>query len=160
MTGVFCLFNDGGVRKLSAKMFGFEMGAGARQFLRFTSAGGDRLVRLEDVVECLPMVRIESDDGGSDPRYRGLLHYRGSVVPVFDPEPTSDPGLQPQWFLIVVEQAGHRLALVAHDVDDIETCAADNCQRLKVGADQKVTVVSIKDEVVRVVEPSQIPEPV
>lgn len=141
-------------------MFGFEMGAGARQFLRFTSAGGDRLVRLEDVVECLPMVRIESDDGGSDPRYRGLLHYRGSVVPVFDPEPTSDPGLQPQWFLIVVEQAGHRLALVAHDVDDIETCAADNCQRLKVGADQKVTVVSIKDEVVRVVEPSQIPEPV
>lgn len=126
------------------------------KFLRFKTTDGDRLVRLEHIVECLPMVAIESDHSGSDPRYRGLLHYRGRVLPVFEPVGRDRQPLAPDWFLIVAEDDDCELALIARDVDDIESRPADDCRNLEVGDGNQVTVVGFDDEIVRVLEPSAL----
>lgn len=129
------------------------MGEETRKFLRFQTDDGDRLVRLEHIVECLPMVQIDNDETGGDPRYRGLLHYRGDVLPVFAFCAPADVPLDPDWFLIVVDDGGRRLALVARDVYDIEIRDAADCRILDVGDDHAITVVSFDEEVVRVIRP-------
>ena len=129
--------------------------SGSRRFLRFRSADGDRLVRLEDVVECSPMVQIEADMRADAPRYRGLLHFRGRVVPVFEPTSDQPEPIDPDWFLVVLQSDDGEIALVARDFYDIYTTDADNYAEVDIGAGRAITVVSSEEEVVRVVRPEQ-----
>ena len=129
-----------------------------RRFLRFRTSDGDRLVRLREVVECIPMVRIEAQRRQGDPRYRGLLHFRGRVVPVFEPVSEAREALDPDWFLLVVQADGREIALVARDFYDIVTSPAEQCRRIAVGGGAEVAVVSSEEEVLRVVEPTRLLE--
>lgn len=129
---------------------------GTRSFLRFETVDGNRLVHLHHIVECIPMVQIETDCGSKDSRYRGLLHYRGDVLPVFHPVDTGRPTLDPDWFLIIVEQNEQKMALVARGLDDIVNRPTDCCRRVEIGENQTTTVVSFEDDVVRVVEPAAV----
>ena len=129
---------------------------GKQKLLRFKTADGDRLIRLDHIVECIPMVELETGDADASQQYRGLLHYRGCVLPVFEPAATDRQRLDPSWFLIILDDDNHQIAVIARDIDDIESRPADCCRQLNIGGQRSVTVVSFDDDVVRVVEPQAL----
>lgn len=126
------------------------------QFLHCRPAQDDRLVRLEDIVECIPMVRIDEQHRPDNPRYRGLLHFRGRVLPVVDLADDVSRPLEPQWFLLVLCSAQRELALVTRRVFQIASYSSQSCERVDIGAGDSLTVVSSDSRMLRVIEPDSL----
>lgn len=127
-----------------------------RQFLHCRPADEERLVRLEDIVECIPMVKLDEQQHGDNPNYRGLLHFRGRVVPVVDLCADKRQLLEPEWFLLVLRATDQEIALVAREVFQISTYEAQNCERVDIGAGKTLTVVSSDSRMLQVVEPDTL----
>lgn len=127
-----------------------------RQFLHCRPAEDDRLVRLEDIVECIPMVQIDEQHRPDNPHYRGLLHFRGRVLPVVDLADDGLQPLQPQWFLLVLCAEDRELALVTRRVFQIASYPSHSCDRVDIGADDALTVVSTDSRMLRVIEPDSL----
>jgi len=127
------------------------------RFVRFRGSAGGRLIPLAAVVEVIPMVRLRSSEQGGNPRYCGLLHFRGRVVPVFDLVDGRRSGLHnPDHFLVVTRgQAGER-AIVAHEVEDIVEVEARACSELDVGGSYPVSVVDLNGALLEVVDPDRL----
>lgn len=129
---------------------------GMRQFLRCRPGQEERLVRLEDVVECIPMVAIEEAQSATNPNYRGLLHFRGRVVPVFEVDGGGGEALDIGWFLLILRSGEQEVALVARDVFEIMSCPAADYRRVAIGRESYQTVVSTESRVYQVVEPDEL----
>lgn len=129
------------------------------QFLRCRPGEDERLVRLQDIVECIPMVQLDEQRGADHPHHRGLLHFRGRVVPVFDIAADQGPDLEPEWFLVVLRGEQQEIALVAREVSEIFTCAEEACEEVHIGTGRILTVVGSSAGMLRVVEPTALLEP-
>ena len=126
------------------------------QFLHCRPAQEERLVRLEDIVECIPMVQLDENHGVDNPRYRGLLHFRGRVVPVVDLFADEHQPLELKWFLLVLRSGAQEIALVVREVFQISTYDAGNCERVHIGPVDTLTVVSSDSQMLQVVEPDTL----
>lgn len=127
-----------------------------RQFLHCRPADGDRLVRLENIVECIPMVELDEQHRPDNPHYRGLLHFRGRVLPVVDLADDSSQALQPTWLLLVLCTEDRELALVTRQVFQIASYPSDRCKRVDIGSGDTLTVVSSDSRMLRVIEPESL----
>ena len=126
------------------------------KFLRFSTGDDQRLVALEAVVECIPTVQLEESGREGSDHFRGLLHYRGRVIPVFDPGESAGEELKTEWFLVVVQLQDEELALVARDVHDIVECPRDQLREVDVGSGNAMSVVSVGGEVLTVVDTERL----
>ncbi len=130
--------------------------SGTRQFLHCRPGAEQRLVRLEDIVECIPMVELDEQQRADHPQYRGLLHFRGRVVPVFDLAEEHGQPLEPSWFLIVLRARRQEIAVVARQVFEILTSAAADYESVDIGHGQSLTVVSSDSQMLQVLEPEKL----
>lgn len=126
------------------------------QFLHCRPAQEERLVRLEDIVECIPMVKLDEQHRMDNPNYRGLLHFRGRVVPVVDLVADERQPLEPEWFLLVLRATAQEIALVTREVFQLSTYEAEDYDHVDIGAGQTLTVVSSDSRMLQVVEPDTL----
>ncbi len=129
------------------------------QFLNCRPAEEERLVRLDDIVECIPMVQLDEQRRADTPHYRGLLHFRGRVVPVVDLQQGPRPPLEPKWFLLVLRSRTQEIALVVREVFQISAYDAADCESICIGAEEELTVVSSHSRMLRVIEPEMLLSP-
>lgn len=127
-----------------------------RQFLRFRPGEEERLVRLEDIVECIPMVALEQARREESLHYRGLLHFRGRVVPVFDVSQGQSERLDPDWFLLVLQASEQEVAVVARDVFEILSRPAGDYREVSIGEGSRMAVVSAERRLFQVLEPDEL----
>lgn len=124
-------------------------------FLHAISGDGPHLIPLESVVEVLPMVTLDRGAEEGEPRYCGLLQYRGEVLPTFA---LSDRDLAPQehpeWMLVAVRSGGESLVWVLRDVAGVLDVARERISQPRVGGAQPVSVVELDGTLVRVLEGS------
>ncbi len=126
----------------------------ALDFLRFRCGAGDLLVPLESVVEVLPMVELRHRDGSPDPRWAGLLEYRGGVVPVHALGAGDRDGRdRPDWHVLVVRVGDALQAWIADDVPGVVAVPPALVRRLPAGAGPGLEVAQVEGEVLRVLRP-------
>jgi len=103
------------------------------------------------------MVRLEhaGESGGS--KYRGLLHYRGRVIPVFRAEETANDCIEREdLFLIVTSVANREIAIVAEELDTIFSTEDSSCSRSETGGAAPIEVVAIDGSLQKVINPSHL----
>lgn len=120
-------------------------------FLHVVSGDGPHLIPLASVVEVLPMVTLDRGLELGDPRYCGLLQYRGDVLPTFalsdeDTAPQEHPG----WMLVVVRSQEGASSWVVRDVAGVLDVAPERIARPQVGGASGLAVVDVDGVLVRV----------
>ena len=131
--------------------------AQTEQFLLFRRNDAERLINASDVIEVIPMVHLRKEhDDQENPRYAGLLDYRGKVVPVFDliADPASQ--LEIENFLIVMHHAGKLAAVIATGVDDLVTLAGEQLTHIQVSADKYIDVGKTEDRVIKILSAGEL----
>jgi len=113
-----------------------------RTFLRFTAAGADRLLALDSVVEVVPMMRLHASGAEGSRRFRGILSYRGRMLPVFDFTDAVRPHSH-EWFLIIVDDGRTEAAVVAEDVLDVVDVPTEGVSHIDSGALRHVDGASV-----------------
>ena len=122
-------------------------------FLHFEASIGSRLLPLQAVVEVIPMVRLNETRGEGNECYRGVLHFRGRMIPVFDFDATSRTAERPDAFLVVANSASREFALVASKIYDLVNVGEEDLSKLDTGAERCVSVASVDGQLVRIVDP-------
>lgn len=124
-----------------------------KQFVIVTVAERKRLVRIEDVREIVPLMELAEIEGRRG-ACRGMVNLRGEMIPVFDlagPEAR----LSPSRVIVVARlQDNESVGLLVDDVHDVVTVPGERVATRPVGGGQVVTVVSIDDEILSVLEPA------
>ena len=124
------------------------------EFLLLTLEAKKRLIAIDDVVEVIPMVRLDELDSNADPRFKGILHYRGDMVPVFlfaesDHQPIASD------VLVVCEGSKKRMAFVVNQVEEIVEIAYKQISSHPDPA-QEGGIADLQGEAIEIIKP-QVP---
>ena len=116
---------------------------------------GERVVlRLDDVVEVLPMLALAGVAEAAG-RFRGLLNLRGEVVPVHELGGGRPPLHQDRYIVLCRGAAGARLAGVL--VDDVLEVLDLPVHEQEVGGGRRVSVAQRGQDLLPVIDPSAAP---
>ena len=121
------------------------------EFLLFSTAAGQRLLPVQDVVEVIPFVKLQPENS-NNPLFRGLLNYRGQILPVFDFVPASQ-GVAADYrcFLVVVQARTGAFCLVAQEVNHLLAVPDDGIFPVTAAPGQQFDVVKSGDAMIRIV---------
>ncbi len=123
-----------------------------RHFVQYVSCIGERLLRLEDIVEVLPMLTLDrlGQEGGA--LFAGLLHYRGDAVPVFSLTANAPmPG--PEGYILVTRVHGRKAGLLAHDVVGVVSLDESACTEMPGGGGHRIAGAHVDGRFLRIVRP-------
>lgn len=124
-----------------------------KAFIHFTTANGERLIDVVEVVEVIPMVWLERDtDALSNDYYIGLLNYRGQIISVFDPAGGAkhfQPN--PDHFLIVCRSSSQTIALIATEVHQLVEIEKQEITQIDALNQASFSAAKLKDKIIRIV---------
>ena len=124
------------------------------RFVRFDTGAGPRILPIENVVEVIPTVHLDETQAAGAPEYRGLLQYRGQVLPVFDlGNTTTGTYLPVDWYLVVASTDAGMFALAVSDVHHVIEVDISQCTSMDTGMGQRVDVVHLGKDILRVAGP-------
>lgn len=122
------------------------------EFLLFSTAAGQRLLPVQQVVEVIPFVQLQKE-ASPNPLFRGLLNYRGKVLPVFDfAAQPDDPYRDCRSFLVVTRSSHGELGLVAEEVHHLLVAPAEDLFTIAASATRAFDVVKDGDAMIRIVD--------
>lgn len=121
------------------------------EFLLFSTALGQRLVSVESVVEVIPFVKLQQEQS-DNPLFRGLLNYRGQILPVFDFMAAGNALAEDySSFLVVLDGEQGLFSLVAQEVNQLLQVAADDVFAVNAAAGAPFAVAKAGDAMIRIV---------
>lgn len=121
------------------------------EFLLFSTALGQRLVPVESVVEVIPFVKLQQEQT-ANPLFRGLLNYRGQILPVFDFVAAANALVEDyRSFLVVMQGEQGLFSLVAHEVNQLLRVAVDDVFAVNAAAGESFAVAKAGEAMIRIV---------
>lgn len=121
-------------------------------FLLFTSTVGARLLPVQHVVEVIPFVRLQAQVS-SNPCFRGLLNYRGRVLPVFDFSICqADDNQDHRRFLVITTSEAGDVCLLADEVQYLLEVPNESIFPVKSAGNERFLVAKVGKDMIRIVD--------
>jgi chemotaxis signal transduction protein len=100
-------------------------------------------IRLELVTEVIPMVKLDNPPADGDPRCKGLLHYRGDILPVFSLHKSNRESIADDYLMVMAESESG-MALQVSEVLEIMTVSDEQIKEVSTGPDSTAEVLELE----------------
>jgi len=128
-----------------------------RQFLHFQSDTESQLLPLGMVVEVIPMVHLDYEEEEGNELYRGILNFRGDMIPVFQLEGEGEGNANSNlldYFLIIVNiEENDKIALLVREIYGVIEAEERSYSEVETGGAFPVLVAEIKGQLTRIFHP-------